>query len=314
MKVTFNFYLSFILGLFQLMWNTHLKIVIESTCKLINKVGKLPKERLCKQDTGLSDVQISLFLSISSDFLDKFIDVTQESYQVVETTLQFENIWDNGGWPLVELAAQQKEVNFDLLHLHYQLILVLQFIATFSIKHTKPVNTLFEGFVGNLFFTDLQRKIEISWWSKSDLKINSSRIQFLFKIIAASLESITINESGKIFATEHVRWMSKCIILGRFWNLDVDILRRYQIIRLYCNGYDSLAQELISAVSDLNDLGKELLKICVYRLSHFLTVSTDLGKTITALSPSLTNYMVNLVSTIFKKLFISFNKMSKCLY
>lgn len=282
------------------MWNTHLKIVIESTSKLINKVGKLPKERLCKQDTGLSDDQITLFLTICSDFLDKFIDVTQESYQVAKTKLQFENIWENGGsWSLVELAAQQKEVNFDLLHLHYQLILVLQLMATFSIKHTKPVTTLFECFVGNLFFTELQRKVEITWWSKSDMKINSSRIQFLFKIITASLESVTVNESGKIFATEHVRWMSKCVTLGRFWNLDVDILRRYQIIRLYCNGYDSLAQELVSAVTDPNDLGKELLKICVSRLSHFLTVSPDLGKTITALSPSLTNYMVNLVSPIF---------------
>lgn len=288
-----------ILGLFQLMWNTHLKIVNESTCKLINKVGKLPKERLCKQDTGLTDFQISLFLSISSDFLDKFIDVTQESYQTTDTTLQFENVWDNGGWPLIELAAQQKEVNFDLLHLHYQLILVLQLISTFSIKHTKPVNNLFEASVVNLFFTDLQKKCEISW-NRSDLKINSSRIQFLMKIISASLESITINKSGTIFASDHVIWMSKCIMLGRFWNLDIDILRRYQIIKLYSNGYDDMGQELVPAVMESNDLGKDLLKVAVHRLSHILTVSTDFSKTITALSPALTNYMV---SNLFSKYF-----------
>lgn len=279
------------------MWNTHLKIVNESTCKLINKVGKLPKERLCKQDTGLSDCQISLFLSISSDFLDKFIDVTQESYQASDTTLQFENIWDNGGWPLIELAAQQKDVNFDLLHLHYQLILVLQLIATFSIKHTKPVNNLFEASVVNLFFTDLQKKAEISW-NRPDFKINSSRIQFLMKIISASLESITVSKSGQIFASDHVIWMSKCISLGRFWNVDVDILRRYQIIKLYSYGYDTFAQELIPSVMDSTDLGKELLKIAVHRLSHLLTVCNDLGKTITALTPALTNYMANLVSNM----------------
>lgn len=49
-------------GLFQLIWNTHLKIVMESSCKLINKVGKLPKDRLCQQDTGLSDKQITQFI------------------------------------------------------------------------------------------------------------------------------------------------------------------------------------------------------------------------------------------------------------
>lgn len=286
-------------GVFQLMWNTHLKIVNESTCKLINKVGKLPKERLCKQDTGLSDLQISLFLSISSDFLDKFIDVTQECYKTEKTALHFENIWENGSWSLAELAVQQKEINFELLHMHYQLMLVLQLIATFSIKHTKPVNSLFEASIVNLFFTDLQRKIELNW-SKSDIKINSSRIQFLFKIISATLESITINEAGKTFSTEHVAWMSKCLILGRCWNLDIDILRRYQIVKLYSNGYDNLAQELLSSVTDRNDLGKQLLQIGAYRLSHYLTLSSDLGKTITALSPSLTNYMVNLVSNSYK--------------
>lgn len=49
-------------GLFQLMWNTHLKIVLEASCKLINKVGKLPKEKLCQQDTGLSDKEIAEFI------------------------------------------------------------------------------------------------------------------------------------------------------------------------------------------------------------------------------------------------------------
>lgn len=293
-------------GLFQLLWNTHLKIVIESTCKLINKVGKLPKERLCKQDTGLSDSQITTFLNISCDFMESFMDITAEGYQFSIVNIQFENIWDNGSQSLVELAAHQKEVNFDLLHLHYQLTIVLQLIATFLIKHTKPINTLFEASIVNLFFIDLQRKIEVSW-NKSDIKLNSSRIQFLFKIIAASLESITINESGMICSTEHITCMSKCFILGRSWNLDVDVLRRYQIIKLYSNGFDSLGQELISAVSDPNDLGKDLFKIAMRRLSHYLSFSTDLGKAITAVSPFLTNYMVNLVSSYYlRKKFLLF--------
>lgn len=280
------------------MWNTHLKIVIASTCKLINKVGKLPKERLCKQDIGLADYQICKFLSICSDFLDKFIDVTQESCHVGTVTLQTENIWDNGGRSLVELAVQQKQVNFDLLHLHYQLILVLQLTTTFSIELTKPVNSLFEASMVNLFFTDFQRKLDTNW-SKSDVKLNYHRVRFLFKIISESSETITVSESGRTHSTEHVAWMSKCIILGRFWNLDVDILRRYQIIRLYFNGHDTLAQELIPTVTHRYDLGKHLLKICAQRLSHYLTLSADLGKTLTALSPSLTNYMGNSVSSIY---------------
>lgn len=67
-------------GLYNLIWNTHLKIVFESTCKLINKVGRLPKEKLCQQDTGLSDFQIILFVDICTELFDSFINTVQSCY------------------------------------------------------------------------------------------------------------------------------------------------------------------------------------------------------------------------------------------
>ncbi|KAJ8942197.1 hypothetical protein NQ318_021084 [Aromia moschata] len=274
-------------GLYQLLWNTQLKIVNESACKLINKVGKLPKERLCRQATGLSDYQISLFIGISTEFLDSFIDVAQLSYDAPQ------NIWDNGGQPLVALAAQQKEVNYDLLHLHYQLSTVLQMITTFSVKHVKPVNNLFEASVVNLLFTDLQKKVQVNW-TKSDIKINASRTQFLCKIISASLETVTVNREGNIYSMEHVKWMSKCVTLARFWNLEVDVIRRFQVTQLYLNGFDSFADELVPAINDLNELGKQLLEVAAKRLLQFLTSSPNLSENISALSPVLTQHFDSL--------------------
>ncbi|KAG5866224.1 hypothetical protein JTB14_033440 [Gonioctena quinquepunctata] len=280
-------------GLYQLVWNTHLKIVNENACKLINKVGKLPKERLCKQDTGLSDYQISLFVGISTEFLDSFLEITQESYKIPKSLLKFENIWENGGQPLVELAVLQREVNYDLLHSHYQLSLVLQMITTFSIKYTKPIHNLFDATIANLFFTDLQRKCQVTC-NRSDIKLNNSRQQFLSKIVSASLESVTVNDSGNIYFTEHVRWMSKCVTLARFWNLDVDSLKCYQVVQLFSNGYDNLGEELIPAINNRVELGKLLLTIAVKRLKHFLSSSPDLSENISALSTPLTKYMESL--------------------
>lgn len=272
-----------------------MKIVNESASKLINKVGKLPKERLCRQDTGLSDYQISLFVRICTGFLDSFMDVAQLSYNAPKAVLQFENIWENGGQPFVELVAQQREVNYNLLHIHYQLSLVLHMITTFSIKHTKPVNNLFEPSTVNLLFTDLQSKIDINW-NKSDLKINTSRAQFLCKIISASLETVTVSEEGNIYSKEHVTWMSKCVTLARFWNLDVDMLKRFQIVQLYSNGLDSIAEELIPAVNDANELGVQLLTVASKRLVQFLSLDPNLSTNISALSPYLTKYLHSLVS------------------
>lgn len=48
---------------------------MESAAKLINKSGKLPKERLCLQDIGLTDTQLTTFLQHCVTFLDIFLDV-----------------------------------------------------------------------------------------------------------------------------------------------------------------------------------------------------------------------------------------------
>ena len=49
---------------------------MEAIAKLINKLGKLPKERLCTQEIGLSDIQAVVFLQNSVTFLEIFIDVS----------------------------------------------------------------------------------------------------------------------------------------------------------------------------------------------------------------------------------------------
>ncbi|KAK4875899.1 hypothetical protein RN001_012321 [Aquatica leii] len=279
-------------GLYNLVWNTHLKILFESACKLINKVGKLPKEKLCKQDTGLTDFQISSFVDVCTTFLDNFLDVVQLSYNSQKIPIRYEGIWENGGLPLAELALQQNHINYDLLHAHYQLSLTIQMITTFTVKHTKPVNNLFDGAVITLFFTDFQQKTQVSW-HRSDTKIHASRTQFLLKIISASIETVSLNDS-KVYANKHVHWMAKCQSLARVWNLDFDLLKRFQVIQLFLNGFDSVAEELLPSLTDSNKLGPDLLIVAGKRLHQFISSSDDLSEKIAALSPALTKYLDSL--------------------
>lgn len=283
-------------GLYNLIWNTHLKILFESCCKLIRKVGKLPKERLCKQDTGLTDFQMVSFISICTEFLNDFMDCLQESYNEEKINFNYEPIWEGDiGLPLTELAHNQYNIiNYDLLLLHYQLSLTMQMIATFSIKQTKFVSSLFDPSVIPLFFTDLQQKVQITW-HKTESRINAARVHFLCKVILVTIETVTINE-GKVYSADHVKWMGKCLSLARLWNLDVDFLKRYQIVQLYINGFDVVAGELLPAVNDLNDLGPRLLEVAGKRLSQFLTSSPDLAEKIGAFSTTLTQYLETLVS------------------
>lgn len=278
-------------GISCMLWSTHLKILFENTCKLINKVGKLPKERLCRQDTGFSDYQITLFVEVCADFINEFIDNMAVSVSTPKIGLQFEQIWeqDNNKQSLAELALNQSQISYDLLLLHYQLTLVVQMVTKFGVKHAKLLNNLFDPSVASAFFLDFQQSVNINT-IKCESKVQTSRIQFLSKVINASVETVTLND-GQIFSADHVKWMACCMNLGRFWNIDVDILRRYQVAKLYLNGFDSLAEEITVTCSDQGKLAPDLVVVAGKRLAKLLSSSEDLGEKIAAFSPALTSYL-----------------------
>lgn len=285
-------------GLNSLVWNTHLKLTFESCCKLLNKVGKLPKAKLCQQDTQFTDRQIKEFLRIATEFLYNFMDVMQESYNKERRKLKYEPLWENGGQPLAELALQQTTVNYELLLLHYELSLALYMMTDLEIKHTKPLYNLFNPSVLPAFFTDFSKPLKVDWRA-TELKVTESRLQFLFKVISASIESITV-DNGTFYTTKHVQWVAKCELLATIWNMEVDELKRYQVTQLYNAGFDSLAEELLPAVSDREALGPALLKIAGKRLVQLITSSKDLGEKMATTSPALTNYLDTLVSRAVK--------------
>lgn len=65
----------FILGVCYLAWSTHLSDVFLSAVRLIDRVGKVPKEKLCFQDVGMSDKHIIKFFGLCERFFEIFIKV-----------------------------------------------------------------------------------------------------------------------------------------------------------------------------------------------------------------------------------------------
>lgn len=66
----------------NLVWTTHLKQRFESAAKLINKTEKVPNERLCYQEVGISDSQMAHFLGLCITFLDIFF-MSVSSYNTI---------------------------------------------------------------------------------------------------------------------------------------------------------------------------------------------------------------------------------------
>ncbi|XP_014294842.1 rab3 GTPase-activating protein non-catalytic subunit [Microplitis demolitor] len=281
-------------GVCCLLWTVHIKKRMEAAAKLMNKLGKLPKERLCAQEVGLSDIQTTVFLQHCVSFLDIFLDaeVMEEDKNAV---FKAEEMWEGHAGPqaFAALAITQVPGSYDLILLHLQLGFVLHMIAFFGIKSVKPMTNLFESVTSRYFFQDITDKFIFTWYH--DDKRDSRRLDFLYRIITASMESIhqETTEDG-VDSKQAVQWMSKCTVLASMWKIDCDKLRIHQICQLYVNGFDRLAEEVMTSINDTETLAVNLIPIAGLRMMAFLSKSPDLLEEVSRISPALTQYLENL--------------------
>ncbi|XP_015586731.1 rab3 GTPase-activating protein non-catalytic subunit isoform X2 [Cephus cinctus] len=283
-------------GVCCLLWTLHMKKRMEAAAKLMNKLGKLPKERLCMQDIGLSDIQLTILLQHCGTFLDIFLDtevLEAEKSSIVKT----EELWEGhpaGPQPFAALAVSQTPACYELVMLHLQLANVLHMIAHFNLKINRPLNNLFESVAHPYFFQDITDKAMLTWYR--DDKRDSARTEFLCRVITASMDSIhqETTQGNNLSSTQAILWMSKCQTLASIWKINNDELRIHQVCQLYINGFDRLAEEVVTAVNDTETLASNLLPIAGKRMMAYLSKTPDLLEEVSRIIPALTKYLESL--------------------
>ncbi|XP_072760669.1 rab3 GTPase-activating protein non-catalytic subunit isoform X2 [Anoplolepis gracilipes] len=283
-------------GVCCLLWTLHIKKRMEAAAKLMNKLGKLPKERLCMQDIGLSDIQLTTFLQHCVTFLDIFVD-DEILNRGDGTTIKSEELWDGhsgGPQPFATLAISQTPAWYDLILLHVQVANVLYMMACLNLKMLKPLNNLFESVVQPYFFQDITDKAMLTWYR--DDKRDNTRTEFLCRVITASMEFIhrETTDGVTISSSQAISWMSKCQTLASIWKINNDELRIHQACQLYINGFDRLAEEVTVAVTDIERLAANLLPIAGRRMMAYLSKTPNLLEEMSRMSPALTRYLENL--------------------
>uniref|UniRef100_A0A1L8DVY2 Putative rab3 gtpase-activating protein non-catalytic subunit n=1 Tax=Nyssomyia neivai TaxID=330878 RepID=A0A1L8DVY2_9DIPT len=254
-------------GLCCMIWNAHLKIPLEATKKLINKAGRLPKEKLCLQDIGMSDGIVSEFLEHCSTFLDHFAGSVEND----KIDLKYEELLQEGPIPLTLLALQQNIANPILLDLHRELNEVMHFIAFFNIKYHKPIQTLFDAMSNQAFFTEITRQLNDPLPPTNPIQ-RETRFEFLSHIVTASIDLIRL-DGTETYLVDHMFWVKRTEELATKWQVDKNKLKKHQIVELYAHGWDTYAEDLIEDVTETQDLGILLLEIAGRRLILFPKVS-----------------------------------------
>ncbi|XP_066451187.1 rab3 GTPase-activating protein non-catalytic subunit isoform X2 [Eleutherodactylus coqui] len=264
-------------GLSLMMWNTFIIKRFSAAAYLMDKVGKSPKDRLCRRDVGMSDTSMTTFLGSCYDLLQTMMEADVSSEEMPPPLLEVEDAWLSVEGPssIVELALEQKHIHYPLVEHQFVLCAVMYAIMSLALKSAKPL-ALFDSKGKNAFFKDLT-SIQLLPSGDMDPSIVSLRQQFLMKLISAAVQAqfqsqITVkSEEAKWDAEQKpMDWPALAVDLATQLQVNEDTLRRHYVCELYNYGFDHLAEEAILQVVDKEVLASQLLVLTGQRLAHAL--------------------------------------------
>ncbi|XP_070697855.1 rab3 GTPase-activating protein non-catalytic subunit isoform X2 [Pempheris klunzingeri] len=284
------------LGISTMMWNTFIVKRFSAAAFLVEKVGKAPKDRLCRRDVGMGDKAMTFFLSCCVQLLQILMEVTgvlvknqcplsfinyyadSAVEEVPAPELSVEEAWCSAEGPasIAELALEQRGVHYPLVQHHCLLASLLHAALTFSLK-VKPLS-LFDSKGKNAFFRDLTT-IQLMPSGDMDPGLVSLRQEFLLRVLTGWVQAID-DPSSSASGTRSPPlpsngpradwWPSLCLELSSLLQVNPDIVRRHLVCELYNQGLDLRAEEVMLEVEDKDVLGSQLLVLTGQRLSYSL--------------------------------------------
>uniref|UniRef100_A0A4W5MMQ7 RAB3 GTPase activating protein subunit 2 (non-catalytic) n=1 Tax=Hucho hucho TaxID=62062 RepID=A0A4W5MMQ7_9TELE len=258
----------------SMMWNTFIVKRFSAAAFLMEKVGKAPKDRLCRRDVGMGDGAMTSFLGSCVELLQILMEADSGIEEVTPPELCVEEVWGGAEGPasIVELALEQRGIHYPLVQHHCLLATLLHTAMTFNLR-VKPLS-LFDSKGKSAFFRELV-SIQLMPSGDMDPGLVSLRQEFLLRVLTGWVK--TQSEAGTAPASTRLdlesgdeTWPSLCLDLGTLLQVNPDILRRHLVCELYNQGLDPRAEQVMLEVEDKDVLGSQLLVLTGQRLSYSL--------------------------------------------
>ncbi|KAM6165927.1 rab3 GTPase-activating protein non-catalytic subunit [Erethizon dorsatum] len=287
-------------GIALMLWNTFLVKRFSAAAYLMDKVGKSPKDRLCRRDVGMSDTAMTSFLGCCLDLLQTLMEADVGRDEMPAPVLDTEDAWLSAEGPtsIVELALEQKPVHYPLVQHHSVLCAVLSAVARFALKAVKPL-ALFDSKGKNAFFKDLT-SIQLLPSGEMDPNFISVRQQFLLKVVSAAVQAQhsfpkdrAPSAEAATAPSEDQDWPALAVDLAQHLQVSEDVVRRHYVGELYSHGIDHLGEEATLQVHDKEVLASQLLVLSGQRLAHALlhTQSREGMELLARLPPTLCTWL-----------------------
>uniref|UniRef100_A0A4W5MND5 RAB3 GTPase activating protein subunit 2 (non-catalytic) n=1 Tax=Hucho hucho TaxID=62062 RepID=A0A4W5MND5_9TELE len=269
-RIVVNIHAVFPQCISSMMWNTFIVKRFSAAAFLMEKVGKAPKDRLCRRDVGMGDGAMTSFLGSCVELLQILMEADSGIEEVTPPELCVEEVWGGAEGPasIVELALEQRGIHYPLVQHHCLLATLLHTAMTFNLR-VKPLS-LFDSKGKSAFFRELV-SIQLMPSGDMDPGLVSLRQEFLLRVLTGWVK--TQSEAGTAPASTRLdlesgdeTWPSLCLDLGTLLQVNPDILRRHLVCELYNQGLDPRAEQ----VEDKDVLGSQLLVLTGQRLSYSL--------------------------------------------
>ncbi|KAH9519441.1 Rab3 GTPase-activating protein non-catalytic subunit [Bulinus truncatus] len=266
-------------GVSSLLWHMFLKKRVSAAAHLMEKVGKPPKERLCRKEVGVPDTSLVNFISLCADFMEIVMDANCESNEV--PVCNTEHAWQKiqGPTSLMELAIDQKVTNYGLLKVHYHLLKIMSAVLALKMKSVK-VLSLFDSKGRAALFKDLHSHPLLPT-QRVDQDLLTARKNFLCRVISNAVATIDPPTSSpsvfgsspplkkpRSFYSSAFKWPQVALTLARDFGIDVDLMKRHHVCELYSYGHDKLAEEIMTSVTENEEFGLQLLTVAGQRVAY----------------------------------------------
>ena len=280
-------------GLSYFIWQNIAAERFQKLVLLIEKVGKVPKDRLCRKEVGLTETQILPFAEFCMELLEVLADANADCVVLGPNLRSVEDFVDrffgtfqadamNEHTSLVSLAFRQKCTNFHqvLHHKHLAMAVVLSLesgmkpIKLMNLYDENGRNALFKGLLAYPFMKEV------------DSSAKNNRHFFFTSYINTKIGQLNANES-----LPNLNLMLK---LAKEWQIDKDELIRIEIVSLFAHGFDELAEQNIHQVEHKAILASDLLLLAGDRIQQKLLNAQDFS--ISFVSPDLRTWLKSIDS------------------
>ncbi|KAM7446520.1 Rab3 GTPase-activating protein non-catalytic subunit [Porites harrisoni] len=276
-------------GLAITLWKRYFKEKVSATVMLMEKVGKAPKDRLCRKTVDLSYGALEQFMKATIQLLELIIKIDWNDSEIISP--ETEDFWHAGETnvrSVIEEAQEQSRSNAPLVALHAKLVTVLWIIMGLEMKSVKPLS-LFNTTSKESFMRDLSTSRPLSSAEDVDKAITESREKFLTRALSFAVSSLSTqsphpvlrredsdNDTARIKAgVSNNDWPAVVYKLAEQFGMDSDPLKRHFVRELYSAGFDELARESMFSVHDQRSLSSQLLRIVGQRLAHVILNASE---------------------------------------